>query len=525
MEFDPVLVHDWLRRSAKRFSQKEALICGQERLTYKTIDELTDRLAHVLLDAGVKRHDRVVILLDNSCEAVISIYGILKAGASFVILDGSVKSHKLKYIINSCGPKLLITHTSKAKVVIEAISNKEDKIKIIWVGPQKEISSLVDYSFLSWETVLSGNFSISDEKLPGCIEIDLASLIYTSGSTGEPKGVMATHHNMISVARSVIEYLDNNESDIILNVLPLSFGYGLYQVIMAFMYGGTVILEKSFLYVHPLLEIIKREKVTGIPLVPTVLALLLRLEDLSKYDFSSVRYITNAGAALPKSHTLSVRKMFPHIKIFSMYGLTECKRATYLPFEELDSKPDSVGGPIPNTEVFVVDENGKLVSPGQHGELIIRGPHVMQGYWNDSELTAKTFRPGRYPGEKVLHSGDYFRIDEKGFLFFIGRKDDMIKCRGERVAARELENILSELEGIAETAVIGLPDEVLGQAIKVFVVKINGADLTEKEILKYCSINLENYMMPKYVQFIDKLPRMPNGKIDKIKLIEGDFEN
>jgi long-chain acyl-CoA synthetase len=183
-----------------------------------------------------------------------------------------------------------------------------------------------------------------------------------------------------------------------------------------------------------------------------------------------------------------------------------------------------VGGAIPNSEVFIVDENGRHVPPGQEGELVVRGSNVMLGYWNDPQLTAKTFRPGRYPGERILHSGDYFRADDQGFLCFIGRKDDMIKCRGERVIAREVENILSSIQGVAETAVIGLPDEVLGQAIKAFIVRANGAQLSENDILKYCGANMETFMQPKYIQFVDALPKTPNGKVDKKKLKAGELE-
>jgi long-chain acyl-CoA synthetase len=524
MEFDPVLVHDWLRRSARRLPEKAAVICGPERLTYKVIDERTDRLALALIDAGVKRHDHVVVLLDNSGESVISLFGILKAGAAFVMLDGSVKSHKLSYVLGNSDAKVLITHTNKANIILNVLADKANEYRIIWVGPEKDIPASLKSSSLVWDAIFTNQDSCANHKLPRCIDLDLAALIYTSGSTGEPKGVMVTHHNMVSVARSVIEYLGNEESDVILNVLPLSFGYGLYQVIMAVMFGGTVVLEKSFVYIYPLLEIIKRERVTGIPVVPTVLAMLLKLEDLKKFDFSSVRYITNAGSALPVSHTRRIREMFPHIKIFSMYGLTECKRASFLSPEELDNRPDSVGYAIPNSEVFVVDKDGRPVQPGQEGELVIRGANVMQGYWNDPQLTATTFRQGRYPGERILHSGDYFRTDDHGFLYFISRKDDMIKSKGERVSAKEVENVICAMPGVAEAAVIGVPDDIFGQAIKVFIVKANGPELNDRDVLKYCAANLETFMLPKYVQFVDGLPKTPNGKIDKKKLKAEELE-
>jgi amino acid adenylation domain-containing protein len=523
IEFDPTLVHEWLSRSARRFPDKVALICGDQRWTYKAIDQRASHLASVLLDAGISRGDRVAVFMDNSAETVISLYGILKAGGVFIILAGSLKGAKLRYIMENSGAKALITHTSKAKVVNDALSEGIGERKLIWVGQTKRIPQQLSKSSMSWEEVFSSYDdkiadSRKDNRLPRCIDVDLATLIYTSGSTGEPKGVMSTHHNMISAARSIVQYIGNIEDDIILDVLPLSFDYGLYQVIMAFMFGGTVVLEKSFLYLHSILERISQEKVTGFPIVPTIVAMLLKLQDLKKYDFSTLRYMTNTGAALPVEHIRRLRDMFPNVTMISMFGLTECKRVSYLPPEELDSIPSSVGRAMPNCEVFVVDENGVEVPPGETGELIIRGSNVMQGYWADPEITARTYKDGQYPSGRILHSGDYFQQDERGFLYFLGRKDDMIKSKGERISAKEVENNISSMEGVAEVAIIGVPDEIFGQAIKAYIVPAPGFELQEKQVLKYCAENMETFMVPKYIEFVDSLPKTPNGKIDKKQL-------
>jgi acyl-CoA synthetase (AMP-forming)/AMP-acid ligase II len=350
----------------------------------------------------------------------------------------------------------------------------------------------------------------------------LATIIYTSGSTGEPKGVMSAHYNMVSATRSITQYLENVEDDIILNVLPLSFDYGLYQVLMGFFFGGTVVLEKSFLYPYKILEKVIQEKVTGFPLVPTMAALLLQMEDLSKFDLRSLRYVTNTAAALPVVYIRKLQAMLPHVKMFSMYGLTECKRVSYLPPDQLDRRPESVGIAIPNEEVLVVDDDGNEVPSGHVGELVIKGSNVMQGYWNAPEETAKRFRPGRYRGEALLFSGDLFKRDEEGFLYFVGRKDDMIKTKGERVSPKEIENALCELEGVAEAAVVGIPDEMIGQAIKAFIVPKKEASLTEKLVIAHCTKNLEPFMIPKYVEFRESLPKSANGKIDKKALIAGE---
>jgi acyl-CoA synthetase (AMP-forming)/AMP-acid ligase II len=347
------------------------------------------------------------------------------------------------------------------------------------------------------------------------IDVDLACIIYTSGSTGEPKGVMSAHYNVVAAAKSITQYLENVEEDIILDALPLSFDYGLYQVLMAFLFGGTVVLEKSFTFPYKTLQALVEERVTGFPIVPTMAAIILQMETLSKFDLGSLRYITNTAAALPVAYIRKLQALFSHVKIYSMYGLTECKRVSYLPIDQLHKRPDSVGIPIPNEEVFVVNDDGEEVGPGDVGELVVRGSNVMQGYWNAPEETARAFRPGKYHGEVLLYSGDLFKRDEEGFLYFVARKDDMIKTKGERVSPKEIENALCELQGVAEAAVIGIPDEIFGQAIKAFIVKDNVNRLTEKTVLKHCTTNLEAFMIPKSIEFLDSFPKSSSGKVDK----------
>jgi long-chain acyl-CoA synthetase len=514
--FLPTLVHEYLTRSAEQFPDKEALICGEERWTYSVLDQCSNQVAHALIGMGMKRHDRVIIFLDNSPEVVLSLFGILKAGGTFVVLNSTIKSQKLRYIIQDSGAKILITHISKARIIQEVL-DKLKETSILWVGDSSSLDELSSRYF-PWKAI----FETPDSRPAdiGSIDCDLATLIYTSGSTGEPKGVISSHSNMISAARSIIQYLENTPEDIILNVLPLSFDYGLYQVIMAFMFGGTVVLEKSFLYPTKILEKIENEKVTGIPIVPTMAAMILKMQDLSTHNFSSLRYITNTAAALSVNDIRKLRALVPHVKIYSMYGLTECKRVSYLPPEELDRRPTSVGKAIPNSEVFIMNESGREVAPNEVGELVVRGTNVMQGYWNSPELTAKTFRPGNFPWEKFLYSGDLFKRDDEGFLYFVGRKDDMIKTKGERVSPKEVENVLCAIEGISETAVIGIPDEIVGQAIKAFIVVSPGTSLTKKEVLKHCAEHLEPFMVPKVVEFIRELPKTPNGKTDKERLVD-----
>jgi acyl-CoA synthetase (AMP-forming)/AMP-acid ligase II len=264
-------------------------------------------------------------------------------------------------------------------------------------------------------------------------------------------------------------------------------------------------------------ETLERENVTGFPLVPTLAALLLQL-DLSRRQFRSLRYITNTAAALPVHQIARLRAVFPHVRIYSMYGLTECKRVSYLPPDQIDIRPKSVGRGMPNEEVYVVDAGGRRAGPGEIGELVVRGSNVMKGYWGLPEETEKVLKSGPLPGERVLYTGDLFKTDADGYLYFVGRKDDIIKTRGEKVSPREIEEVLYALDGVAEAAVIGVPDEVLGEAIKAIVTVRAGASLTEPQIRAHCARSLESFMMPKWIEFKQALPKSANGKINKREL-------
>jgi long-chain acyl-CoA synthetase len=505
--FRHTLVNHFLEQSARKFPRKTALIHQGKRLTYSEIDSMADRLAHALAAQGIKRGDRVAVFMDNAIEAVISLFGILKAGAAFMMINHTTKAEKLEYIMNNSRAKAILTQGSRADIVASITCHRMDTV--IMTDPQnKELSSI------SFEELMNANVQRGPVS-PHSIDLDLASIVYTSGSTGNPKGVMLSHLNMVSAAHSISTYLENTEHDIIINMLPLTFDYGLYQILMGFKIGGTVVLEKSFAYPAQVIKTMIEEKVTGFPGVPTMYALLLQMKDITKYDFSSLRYLTNTAAALPVSHIKKLRELFPQAKLYSMYGLTECKRVSYLPPDELEKRPTSVGKGMPNEEIYIVNEKGDRVAPGEVGELVVRGANVMLGYWELPDETARSLRPGNYPGERVLYTGDLFKMDKDGYFYFVARKDDIIKCKGEKVSPKEVENVLYGLEGVVEAAVVGVPDEIFGQAIKAFVALEKGAQLTEKDILRYCSQHLENYMVPKYVAIRDSLPKTATGKISK----------
>ena len=502
-----MLVHEFLQASAERFPDKTALICGEERLTYAQVEEKANQVANGLLELGVRRGDRVAIWLPNSTEAAIAVFGILKAGATFLVVNATTKQEKLAYILNNCAAVGLFAPGRRAAQVErlgEAVPSLQFSVLCSTADAQTSAA-------IRWEELMR-----TSAQCPPCptIDVDLACLIYTSGSTGDPKGVMSTHANVSFAASSIIQYLENVPNDIVINVLPLSFDYGLYQLLMAFKFGGTLVLERSFAYPAAMLRKIEQERVTGLPGVPTIFAILLQM-DLSRFDLSSLRYLTNTAAALPVEHINRLREAFPQARLYSMYGLTECKRTLYLPPEELERRPGSVGIPIPGTEAWIEDEEGNRLGPGEVGELVVRGSHVMQGYWGDPDETARRYRTGRYPADRLLYTGDLFKMDKEGFFYFVARKDDIIKSRGEKVAPKEVESVLYRLPQVVEAAVVGVPDPVLGQAIKAYLVIEEGSMLSERDVLRHCSQYLEDFMIPRYVEFRQSLPKTSSGKIQK----------
>jgi amino acid adenylation domain-containing protein len=515
----PFLVQHFLENSARRFPDKVALIYGDRRLTYSEINDMADLLAYSLVEMGVKRGDRVAIFLDSSVESVISMFGILKIGAIFIMLSPTLKPKKLNYILGDSGAITLITQSNKIRIVEQATEGVAGLKNIVWTGkPPKQSNAKLGIKNYFWAELITQSQDSPHKPLASIVDLDLATIIYTSGSTGDPKGVMSAHYNVIAAAASITTYLENTEDDIIFNTLPLSFDYGLYQVLMAFLVGGTIVIEKSFLYPYRVLERLVQERATGFPIVPTMAAVLLQMRDLNRFDFSCLRYITNTAAALPVSHIRKLQELFPDTKIYSMYGLTECKRVSYLPPDELNVRPDSVGLPMPNEEVFIVDSKGREVGPDEIGELVVRGSNVMQGYWNAPQETKLCFKPGKRPGETLLYTGDLFSRDNDGFLYFVGRTDDMIKTKGERVSPKEIENCLCELKGVSAAAVIGVPDEMFGQAIMAFVVLEKRVEMDESNVLRHCQKNLESFMVPKYIEFKKQLPKTSSGKVDKKRL-------
>lgn len=496
-------MYDALLEAAEKRPQHEAVVTAEERLTYSQLLERAARFAALLLDSGVRRGDRVVLYMDNQAATVVCIYGTWLAGAVVTVVNPQTKQDKLSYILADAGAAFLVYDEQLAR----------------FAEPSLSCASLLGSAVNGAD--LAERLATTQPAEPQFTNpLDLAALIYTSGSTGNPKGVMLSHQNMVFTCGSLVEYLRLDSSDRIMNVLPLAFDYGLYQLFMAVQLGATLVLERNFSFPVNILKRISEEQVTVFPGVPTVFASLVSLQKRDPRQLTSVRTVTNTAAHLPDDFVPTIRSLFPAGLIFKMYGLTECKRVCYLEPELVDSKPGSVGKAIPGTEVFLIDDHGRQVTSGE-GILHVRGPHVMLGYWNLPEQTAAMLKPGRLPYERILCTQDRFRIDDDGFLFFEGRSDDIIKSRGEKVSPTEVENALHAIQGVREAVVIGEPDELLGEAVVAYIVPEPGVQLDERSLRREALSLLEGFMVPARFHFLDELPRTATGKVHRRGLTAG----
>ncbi|MBP9088986.1 MAG: acyl--CoA ligase [Kofleriaceae bacterium] len=527
------LLHDFLDAAMQRDDARVAVVAGPHRWTYGQLTTMANALAHKLRACGVRRGDRVAVFADNRAEVVAAFWAIHKADAVVVIVNPLTRTDKLRRLLADCGAVALVADATLAPTFVPAVAELGLRAVVLTDGglamataasavpAPAQLVVPADLPVLDWATAVADDGTAPPPRHN--IDRDLACIIYTSGSTGSPKGVMLSHHNMRSAATALSAVIDSRADDVILSALPLAFNYGLYQMILAAYAGAQLILERSLTFLTPVLQRMEREKVTAFPGVPTIFAMFAGVKNLADYDFSAMRYVTNTAAPLQPAHRAVLAQMFPNASIYSMYGLTECKRCTWLPPADLARKPDSVGLPMPNIECWVVDETGTRLGANQVGELVVRGSNVMRGYWNKPEETAACLRPGATPGEVVFYTGDLCRFDEEGYLYFVARKDDIIKSRGEKVAPREVEAVLHELSNVKEAAVIGVPDAVLGFAIKAFVVlhdeaARDGASCDAATVLRHCKARLEAYMVPTYIEFLSELPKTDTGKITKSEL-------
>jgi len=516
------LIHDLLLHSARSTPRQEALNYQNARLDYGALAALVVDFAAGLLKLKLDRSERVAVYLEKRPETVAAMFGAAAAGGVFVPINPLLKPDQVAYILRDCNVRILVTSVERLKLLAGSLAECPDLRAVVTVGAGHDPVGGLD--ILPWGQAVSGSGTVRPHRV---IDTDMAAILYTSGSTGKPKGVVLSHRNMVAGARSVAQYLENRPGDRILSALPLSFDAGFSQLSTAFHAGASVSLI-NYLVPRDIITAVEREGITGLTAVPPLWIQLAQLK-WPEPARNSLRYIANTGGRMPRATLDSLRAALPKTLVFLMYGLTESFRSTYLPPSELDRRPDSIGKAIPNAEVLVVREDGTPCAPGEPGELVHRGALVSLGYWNDPAKTAERFKPapGQPQGvvirEIAVWSGDTVQMDEEGFLYFISRRDEMIKTSGYRVSPTEIEEVIYATGLIGEAAALGVPHPVLGQAIVVVATPRDGAGLEAEELLAQCRQRLPAFMVPARVMVRGgALPRNPNGKIDR-KLLAQEF--
>lgn len=514
-----ITLADCLRDQAQKSSDKEALLYRDQRISYAELDTEVNRLAAMLLDIGLAKNDRVAVFMEKSPEEVAALLATNRAGGIFIDINHLLRPRQVLHILRDSEARFLFTTRQRVRVLASILDECSSLETLILHGPGETPEST------NFQIVTRGEWGGAKRFVAPhpIVETDIGTVIYTSGSTGSPKGVVLSHRNLVAGAQSVAAYLENAPGDRILSVLPFSFDYGLNQLTTSLYVGATCVLI-NYLFPNDILNALEHYSVTGLALIPPLWLQLLQ-KDWDDARCPALRYITNSGGTLPEAAVRELRRRLPNTQIYLMYGLTEAFRATYLPPEQIGRRPTSMGRAIPNAEIWVLNDKGEHCKPGQEGELVQRGAHVALGYWNDPERTRKRFRPNPYAlpslqtREKVVFSGDRVKIDEEGFIYFIGRRDEMIKTSGYRVSPTEIEETLYATGLVEHAVAFGIPDDVLGQVvIAVVSLSKNGINAKREDLMTACSNILPVYMVPKQIEVWDALPLNPNGKLDRPKV-------
>ncbi|WP_234018880.1 MULTISPECIES: AMP-binding protein [unclassified Streptomyces] len=486
----PHRVQDLLDEAALAHPDSPAVRDRHGAWDYTALDRAAHRAASWLRAQGVGPGDRVAVRLGNVREFVALLFGTLRAGAVLVPVNPAMKDFHLSSVLADCEPRLALT-----------APGEEDVLARYTDCPVRPVTDLA----LDEEGPLAPEFAPEEPVAVG--SDDLALLIYTSGSTSRPKAVMSPHGTTVFAARAIASRLGYRADDVVLTAIPLSFDYGLYQIFLAALAGAELVLTDADAHTG-LMATLHEHGVTVVPLVPSLAEMLVRLAARDRRGPTALRLVTNTGAALTPPLIATLRTAFPAVKVVPMFGITECKRVTILEPDGDLERPFSVGRPLPGTEVLILDEHGTPLPPGTAGEIVVRGEHVMAGYWRAPELTAERFRTDPVTGRKVLHTGDYGHLDEDGHLYFHGRRDDMFKRRGVRMSALEIEAAALDIPGVRGAAVLP-PDD--GRELTLFAV---GA-LEPKEITARLGERLEAAKVPPRCLTVDSLPLTANGKTDK----------
>ncbi|KQW42478.1 MULTISPECIES: acyl-CoA ligase (AMP-forming), exosortase A system-associated [unclassified Roseateles] len=514
---ESTLLNELVAVAAERTPDAPALTYSGVTLSYGMLDAAVTGFASGLISLGLARGERIAIYLEKRFETVIASFGAPAAGGVFVPLNPLLKPEQVGFILQDCDVRVLVTSPERLAQLGDVLTQCPSLRHVVLTGGTGSAPVPVhDWAALLQSPARAGH---------RVIDTDMTAILYTSGSTGRPKGVVLSHRNMVAGGKSVASYLENRASDTLLAALPLSFDAGFSQLTTAFHSGARVVLL-NYLLPKDVLKAMEREKVTGLTAVPPLYIQLTQLEWPAAID-ANLRYFANTGGRMPRATLDLLRAKVPSAKPFLMYGLTEAFRSTYLPPEEVDRRPDSIGKAIPNAEILVLREDGSECAPDEPGELVHRGALVGLGYWNDAEKTAERYKPlpigvgGREGGlqlpEFAVFSGDTVRRDAEGFLYFVGRRDEMMKTSGYRVSPTEVEEVLYATGLVGECVAFGVYHDALGQAIQVIATPPEGAnELDLAALTAACRARMPAYMVPHGIDARPgPLPRNPNGKIDR----------
>ncbi|MEN8140585.1 MAG: AMP-binding protein [Thermodesulfobacteriota bacterium] len=489
-------VQHFLRESAARYPDKVAVIQGRERITYAQLASRAGRVANRLQAKGLLPGERVAILSDQAGPYIAAYFGVLAAGGVVQALNSQPGERDLLAVMADSGASFLLTQ-AKYKKFLPALAGLP-ALRMV----EKDMTSLYEDETVScrWPE------EQGDDE-------DLAQLIYTSGTTGPPKGVMLRHRNLMANSASIISYLGLQHRDRVMAVLPFFYSYGNSVLLTHIAVGATLVVHQNFTYPNTVLELMRKEEVTGFSGVPSTFALLLNRSAVRDYYFPALRYLTQAGAAMSPALAGQLRDIFPGVAVYIMYGQTEASaRLAYLAPEELEARAGSIGQAIPGVELLLAQPDGSPTPVGQVGEIIARGGNVMAGYWQRPEESAKVLRDG------WLWTGDLARQDENGYFYVESRKGDMIKSGSHRIGPQEIEHVIMESGPVHEVAVVGVADEILGEAIRACVVLKPETKLAPKELIRHCRRLLPGFKVPHRVDFFAELPKTATGKIKKAEL-------
>ncbi len=512
-----MMLHAYLSQRASQTPDTIFIIQGERRVTYGALEVQVSRFSSFLLCLGMEKGDRIGIISRNSPEYIAAYLGIQRAGCVAVDVNYQSSIHEIKTIVNHCGIKMVILENSFTGEFPEALGAMPSLRAVIGIerrargfqSVRRRIPPHIHYAVL-------GDILCSEQAIktpPAVTGENLAAIVYTSGTSGRPKGVMLSHENILANARSIIEYLRLSENDRTMVVLPFCYCYGKSLLTTHLMAGGSLVLENSFLYPQTVFKKMMEEQVTGFAGVPSTFAIMLERSNFHDFSFPALRYVTQAGGAMPPRHAQELAGLLPGAQIYIMYGQTEATaRLTYLDPDDLLERPGSIGKPVPGVEIMVVTEEGKAAAAGQEGEIIARGKNIMAGYWNDPEETKKVLKEG------WLHTGDIGTMDKDGYLTIAGRRSDMIKRGTHRISPKEIEEVIHEMDPVREASVMGTHDAILGEKIRAVVVLKRGCVMDAQAVQRHCQARLAPFKVPQEVLFVDALPRTASGKVLRSEL-------